>query len=92
MYAHVTSHGLCVRLPLLEKLPFLPHSPLEDMHYSFILGSRSLPMVAVPSLDSAEVPGTMTAQVQQAARWFFGRPGSPATGKTRRPAPAGGPR
>jgi hypothetical protein len=42
------------------------------MHYSFILGSRGQPMVAVPSLDAAEVPGTVTAQVQQAARWFFG--------------------
>ena len=53
-------------------LPFPARSPLEDMHYSFLLGSRSLPMVAVPSLDSAEVPDTVTAQVQQAARWFFG--------------------
>ena len=72
VYAHVTSHGLCVRLSLLERLPFPARSPLEDMHYSFILCSRGLPMVPVPSLDSAEVPGSVTAQVQQAARWFFG--------------------
>ncbi len=72
VYAHVTGHGLCVRLSLLQTLPFPTRSPLEDMHYSFILGSRGLPMVAVPSLDAAEVPGTVTAQVQQAARWFFG--------------------
>jgi cellulose synthase/poly-beta-1,6-N-acetylglucosamine synthase-like glycosyltransferase len=72
VYAHVTGHGLCVRLSLLEKLPFPARSPLEDMHYSFILGSRGLPMIAVPSLDAAEVPGTILAQVQQAARWFFG--------------------
>jgi len=72
VYAHVTGHGLCIRLSLLEKLPFPARSPLEDMHYSFILCSRGLPMVPVPSLDSAEVPGTVTAQVQQAARWFFG--------------------
>jgi hypothetical protein len=72
VYAHVTGHGLCVRLSLLERLPFPARSPLEDMHYSFILGSRGLPMVPVPSLDSAEVPATVTAQVQQAARWFFG--------------------
>jgi hypothetical protein len=72
VYAHVTGHGLCVRLSLLERLPFPARSPLEDMHYSFILGSRGLPMVPVPSLDSAEVPGSVTAQVQQAARWFFG--------------------
>lgn len=72
VYAHVTGHGLCIRLSLLEKLPFPARSPLEDMHYSFILGSRGLPMVAVPSLDAAEVPGTVAAQVQQAARWFFG--------------------
>ncbi|MGD0935423.1 MAG: glycosyltransferase family 2 protein [Streptosporangiaceae bacterium] len=72
VYAHVTGHGLCARLSLLEKLPFPARSPLEDMHYSFILCSRALPMVPVPSLDSAEVPGTVTAQVQQAARWFFG--------------------
>jgi Glycosyl transferase family group 2 len=72
VYAHVTGHGLCVRLSLLERLPFPARSPLEDMHYSFILCSRGLPMVPVPSLDSAEVPATVTAQVQQAARWFFG--------------------
>jgi len=72
VYAHVTSHGLCVRLSLLDRLPFPARSPLEDMHYSFILCSRGLPMVPVPSLDSAEVPAAVTAQVQQAARWFFG--------------------
>jgi hypothetical protein len=72
VYAHVTGHGLCVRLSLLQRLPFPARSPLEDMHYSFILGSRGLPMVAVPSLDCAEVPFTVAAQFQQAARWFFG--------------------
>jgi hypothetical protein len=72
VYAHVTGHGLCVRLSLLEKLPFPARSPLEDMHYSFILCSQGLPMVPVPSLDCAEVPGSVTAQVHQAARWFFG--------------------
>lgn len=72
VYAHVTGHGLCVRLSLLERLPLPARSPLEDMHYSFLLCSQGLPMVPVPSLDSAEVPGTVTAQVQQAARWFFG--------------------
>jgi hypothetical protein len=72
VYAHVTGHGLCARLSLLQTLPFPARSPLEDMHYSFILGSRALPMVAVPSLDTAEVPGTVTTQVRQAARWFFG--------------------
>jgi hypothetical protein len=92
VYAHVTGHGLCVRLSLLQTLPFPARSPLEDMHYSFILCSRGLPMVPVPSLDSAEVPASVTGQVQQAARWFFGparfarylkdpatRPGWPAT-------------
>src|SRR5204863_9198143 len=50
VYAHVTGHGLCVRLSLLLALPFPARSPLEDMHYSFYLGSRNLPMVAIPSL------------------------------------------
>jgi len=72
VYAHVTGHGLCIRLSLLEQLPFPARSPLEDMHYSFILGSRVLPMIPVPSLDTAEVPASVTAQLQQAARWFFG--------------------
>jgi cellulose synthase/poly-beta-1,6-N-acetylglucosamine synthase-like glycosyltransferase len=72
VYAHVTGHGLCVRLSLLEQLPFPAGSPLEDMHYSFILGSRGLPMVPVPSLDCAEVPGSVAGQLSQAARWFFG--------------------
>ncbi len=72
VYAHVTGHGLCVRLSLLLDLPFPARSPLEDMHYSFYLGSRNLPMVAVPSLDRAEVPSSVAAQVGQAGRWFFG--------------------
>lgn len=72
VYAHVTGHGLCIRLSLLEKLPFPARSPLEDMHYSFVLGSRGFAMMPVPSLDSAEVPGRVTAQLYQAARWFFG--------------------
>jgi len=72
VYAHVTGHGLCIRLSLLLELPFPARSPLEDMHYSFYLGSRNLPMVAVPSLDRAEVPGSTRTQLHQAARWFFG--------------------
>lgn len=72
VYAHVTGHGLCVRLPLLMRLPFPARSPLEDMHYSFMLCSRGLPMIPVASLDRAEVPGSVSAQVTQAARWFSG--------------------
>jgi hypothetical protein len=37
-YAHVTGHGLCIRLPLLKELPFPQRTPIEDMHYSFLLG------------------------------------------------------
>jgi hypothetical protein len=72
VYAHVTGHGLCIRLSLLVRLPFPARSPLEDMHYSFILGSRGVPMLPVASLDCAEVPDTVLRQVRQAARWFFG--------------------
>lgn len=72
VYAHITGHGLCVRLSRLQTLPFPAHSPLEDMHYSFILGTRGLPMIAVPSLDVAEVPDAVRTQVRQAARWFCG--------------------
>jgi cellulose synthase/poly-beta-1,6-N-acetylglucosamine synthase-like glycosyltransferase len=72
VYAHVTGHGLCLRLSLLLEHPFPSHSPLEDMHYSFVLGSWNLPMIAVPSLDHAEVPPTVAGQVTQASRWFFG--------------------
>lgn len=72
VYAHVTGHGLCVRVSLLRALPLPQRSPLEDMHYSFVLGSRNLPMVPIPSLDCAEVPAALRIQIQQAARWFFG--------------------
>jgi cellulose synthase/poly-beta-1,6-N-acetylglucosamine synthase-like glycosyltransferase len=68
----VTGHGLCIRLSLLERLPFPARSPLEDMHYSFILASRGWSMIPVASLDRAEVPGSVRAQFEQAARWFFG--------------------
>ena len=59
-------------MSLLIDLPFPARSPLEDTHYSFYLGSRDFPMIAVPSLDRAEVPGTVREQIRQAARWFFG--------------------
>lgn len=72
VYSHVTGHGLCVRLSRLQMLPFPACSPLEDMHYSFIIGTRGLPMIAVPSLDVAEVPAAIRTQIRQAARWFFG--------------------
>lgn len=72
VYAHVTGHGLCVRLSLLRDLPLPAGSPLEDMHWSFRLGTRNLPIVAVPSLDVAEVPDHPVEQVRQADRWFFG--------------------
>lgn len=72
VYTHVTGHGLCVRLSLLQALPFPPRSPLEDMHYSFLLGSRNLPLQPVPSLDTAEVPSSLRVQVEQASRWFYG--------------------
>jgi len=72
VYAHVTGHGLCVQLSLLLRLPFPPQSPLEDMHYSFILGSQDIDMHPVLSLDSAEVSGSLRVQVEQAARWFSG--------------------
>ena len=72
VYAHVTGHGLCVQLSLLLRLPFPTQSPLEDMHYSFILGSRYIKMYPIPSLDSAEVPDSLRIQIEQAARWFSG--------------------
>ncbi|NRQ37977.1 hypothetical protein HII36_40030 [Nonomuraea sp. NN258] len=72
VYAHVTTHGVCLRLSLVRQLPFPARSPLEDMHYSFYLGSRDMPMVALRSLDRAEVPDTVSAQIEQASRWFVG--------------------
>ena len=72
VYAHVTGHGLCVRLSLLRDLPLPAGSPLEDMHWSFRLGTRDFPIVAIPSLDGAEVPDYPVEHARQAARWFFG--------------------
>jgi len=42
------------------------------MHWSFRLGTHNLAMIAIPSLDVAEVPDRPLDQVRQAARWFFG--------------------
>jgi hypothetical protein len=72
VYTHVTGHGLCIRVSLLRELPFPARSPLEDMHYSFLLGSRNVPMVPIPSLDSAEVSDSVAIQFQQLTRWFYG--------------------
>lgn len=72
VYSHVTGHGLCVRLSFLLDHPLPVRSPLEDMQYSFHLGSRNIPMVPVASLDHAAVPDTISAQIEQASRWFFG--------------------
>lgn len=72
VYTHVTGHGLCVRLSLLQRLPFPTRSPLEDMHYSFILNSHQVPMLPVASLDTAGVPDALAVQFRQASRWFYG--------------------
>jgi len=72
IYVHVTGHGLCIRLSLLQELPFPERSPLEDMHYSFLLGSRNSPMVPISSLDSADVPESVRIQFEQLIRWFLG--------------------
>ena len=72
VYAHVTGHGLCVRLSVMRELPLPARSPLEDMHWSFRLGTHNVPMIAIPSLDVAEVPDRPVDQIRQAARWFFG--------------------
>jgi len=72
VYAHVTGHGLCVRLTLLKALPLPARSPLEDMHYSFILGSRDEAMLPIASLDCAEVPESPITQFHQMTRWVFG--------------------
>jgi hypothetical protein len=72
VYAHVTSHGLCVRLQLLEQMPFPGRTPLEDMRFSFHLGSRGVAMTPVRTLDVAEVPDSVKARFEQAARWFVG--------------------
>jgi Glycosyl transferase family group 2 len=72
VYTHVTGHGLFVRVSLLRDVPFPAGSPLEDMHYSFILNSRNAVMQPIPSLDVADVPASVSVQVEQAARWFYG--------------------
>lgn len=72
VYAHVTGQGLCVRLSLLERLPVPARAALEDMHYSFVLCSRGLPMISVPVLGRTEVPATVAGQFRQARRWFTG--------------------
>ena len=72
VYTHITGHGLFIRWSLLHDVPFPTGSPLEDMHYSFILNSRNSVMLPVPSLDVADVPASLSIQVEQAARWFYG--------------------
>lgn len=72
VYAHVTGHGLCLRLSSVADLPLPAGSPLEDMHYSFVLCSRDEPMVPIPSLDAAEVPETVGEQFEQLTRWVAG--------------------
>lgn len=72
IFTHITGHGLCLRLSLLKELPFPSRSQLEDMHYSFLLGSRKEPMVPIGSLDRAEVPDSIKVQFGQMTRWFMG--------------------
>lgn len=72
VFAHVTGHGLCVRLDYLLAHPFPAGDPIEDMHWSFHLCARGEAMIAVPDLDRAEVPGTVAAQLRQGRRWFSG--------------------
>ncbi|MDQ3342993.1 MAG: hypothetical protein M3524_05410, partial [Actinomycetota bacterium] len=72
VYTHVTGHGLCVRMALLQTMPFARRSALEDMRFSFHACARGLEMVPVRSLDRAEVPYSLAAQAKQSARWFAG--------------------
>ena len=72
VFAHVTGHGLCIRLSFARDLPFPSCSPLEDMHYSFLLCSRNVRMLPVGSMDSSEVPNSITVQFGQLSRWFWG--------------------
>lgn len=72
VFAHVTGHGLCVRVSLLKSLQFPAKSPLEDMHYSFLLCVRDMDMIPLRSLDVAEVPPTPGTQYEQLSRWFYG--------------------
>ena len=72
VFAHVTGHGLCIRASLLQRMQFPPKSPLEDMHYSFLLCLRDMDMVPLRSLDVAEVPPTPRTQYEQLSRWFYG--------------------
>jgi hypothetical protein len=72
VYTHITGHGLCLRLSLVAGLPLPAGSPLEDMHYSFLLCTRREPMVPVASRDVAEVPESLWTQFTQLARWVAG--------------------
>ncbi|MBN1172924.1 MAG: hypothetical protein JXA67_12180 [Micromonosporaceae bacterium] len=72
VYSHVTGHGMCLRLSLVAGLPLPARSPLEDMHYSFLLCSRREAMVPVASLDVAEVPASLSTQFGQLTRWVAG--------------------
>ena len=72
VYTHITGHGLCLRASLLREMPLPSRSPMEDMHYSFALCARNLPIVPVASLDRAEVSGSLVIQFWQLTRWFAG--------------------
>lgn len=72
VYAHITGHGLCVRLSYLLAHPLPAGDPLEDMHWSFQLCLRNESMIPVAFLDRSEVPPTVPGQLTQAARWFAG--------------------
>ena len=91
VYAHVTGHGLCVRLSLLLDLPFPTRSPLEDMQYSFYLGSRNLAMVPVASLDCARYPARSAPRSIRPPGGSSAPPDPFATCATRPPNPAGEP-
>lgn len=72
VYWHVTGHGLCIRLSFLDSLRFPPGSPLEDMHYSFILAGRNERVIPLDSLDCVEVPANLKNEFNQLSRWFYG--------------------
>jgi hypothetical protein len=71
-YGHVTGHGLAMRTSHAATWPLPSRTEMEDMAYSFTLASRAVPVVALSSLDRADVPRSLREQFRQQSRWFRG--------------------
>ena len=71
--SHCVGHGLFLRKDLLREVRRMPTKTMtEDLFLGFVLSLRSEPIQAIPVLESADMPRSISAAARQKYVWYFG--------------------